>query len=58
MYSRHERKADMSAIASITFFDICMALVIIGLAERVLLAYSPASMVGRTGWLLRGDIED
>lgn len=48
----------MSAIASITFFEICMALVTIGLAERVLLGYAPASMVGRNGWLMRGDIEE
>ena len=48
----------MSAIASITFFDICMALVTICLAERVLLGYAPASMVGRNGWLMRGDIEE
>lgn len=48
----------MSAIASITFFDICMALATIGLAERVLLGYAPASMVGRNGWLMRGDIEE
>jgi hypothetical protein len=48
----------MSLIASVTFFEICMALLTIGLAERLLLGYAPASLVGRDGWLLRGDNEE
>jgi hypothetical protein len=48
----------MSLIASITFFETCMALLTIALAERVLLGYAPATMVGRDGWLIRGDIEE
>ena len=48
----------MSLIASITFFEVCMALLTIGLIERILLGYAPATMVGRNGWLIRGEIEE
>ncbi|WP_322891350.1 MULTISPECIES: hypothetical protein [unclassified Yoonia] len=48
----------MSLIASITFYEVCMALLTIGLAERILLGYAPATMVGRNGWLIRGEIEE
>ena len=48
----------MSILSSITFFEVTMALLFVGCAERVLLGYAPASMVGRNGWLLRGDIEE
>ncbi len=48
----------MSLLASITFYEVCMALLTIGMAERILLGYAPATMVGRNGWLLRGEIEE
>ncbi|SFS04301.1 hypothetical protein [Yoonia litorea] len=48
----------MSVLTSISFFEVTMALLFVGFAERVLLGYAPASMVGRQGWLLRGEIEE
>lgn len=48
----------MSLFMNVTFFDVAMALVFVGMAERVLLAYAPAEMVGRKGWLIQGDIEE
>ena len=48
----------MTVFANITFFEVAMALLFIGCAERVLLGYAPASMVGAKGWLLRGEIEE
>ncbi len=48
----------MSQFSSISFFDVTMALLFIGLAERLLLAYAPIEMVGRNGWLIRCDIEE
>ncbi len=48
----------MSLIAGITFYEVCMALLTVGLTERVLLAYAPAEMVGRNGWLIKGNIEE
>ena len=48
----------MSLIVGITFFEVCMALLMVGLTERVLLAYAPAEMVGRNGWLIKGDIDE
>jgi hypothetical protein len=35
-----------------------MALLFVGIAERLLLAYAPIEMVGRDGWLIRGDIQE
>ncbi len=48
----------MSLFTSISFFDVSMALLFIGIAERLLLAYAPIEMVGRDGWLIRCDIEE
>ena len=48
----------MSLFTNITFFEVSMALLFIGMTERVLLAYAPAEMVGRNGWLIRGEIEE
>ncbi|WP_172796266.1 hypothetical protein [Loktanella sp. 5RATIMAR09] len=48
----------MSLFANITFFEVSMALVFVGVAERLLLGYAPAEMVGAKGWLMRGDIEE
>ncbi|MEL6839168.1 MAG: hypothetical protein AAFP85_07730 [Pseudomonadota bacterium] len=48
----------MSLFAGITFYEVCMALLMVGMAERVLLAYAPVEMVGRNGWLIKGDIEE
>lgn len=48
----------MSILSSITFFEVAMALLFVGCAERVLMGYAPASLVGRNGWLLRSDIEE
>ena len=48
----------MSLLTNITFFEVSMALVFVGIAERVLLGYAPAEMVGAKGWLIRGDIDE
>ena len=56
--SRKIRKDPMSLFNSISFFEVSMALVFVGIAERVLMGYAPASMVGRDGWLLRTSIEE
>lgn len=48
----------MSLLSGITFHDVCLALLAIGLAERILLGYAPATMVGRNGWLIRGEIDE
>jgi hypothetical protein len=48
----------MSVLSAISFFDVAMALVFIGFAERLLMGYAPASMVGRNGWLLQTDQEE
>ena len=48
----------MSLFTHISFFEVSMALLFVGMTERVLLAYGPAEMVGRKGWLIRGDIEE
>ncbi|WP_296423903.1 hypothetical protein [Yoonia sp.] len=48
----------MSIFTDITFFEVCMALVTVGMAERALLAYAPIKMVGPNGWLIRADIEE
>jgi len=48
----------MLLFTSITFFEVAMALLFVGMTERVLLAYAPAEMVGRNGWLLRTDIDE
>lgn len=48
----------MSLLTNISFFEVSMALVFVGMAERILLGYAPAEMVGAKGWLIRGDIEE
>ncbi|MEM8538302.1 MAG: hypothetical protein AAGF56_10625 [Pseudomonadota bacterium] len=48
----------MSLLTDITFFEVAMALIFVGMAERVLLGYAPAEMVGAKGWLIRGDIQE
>jgi len=48
----------MALLSNITFFEVAMTLVFVGCAERVLMAYAPASMIGRDGWLLRTDITE
>ncbi|WP_439155448.1 hypothetical protein [Yoonia sp.] len=48
----------MSFLVNITFFEVCMALVTIAVAERALLAFAPIDMVGPNGWLFRGDVEE
>jgi hypothetical protein len=48
----------MSLLTSISFFDVSMALLFVGIAERLILAYAPLEMVGRDGWLIRCDIEE
>lgn len=48
----------MSLFASVTFYEVCMALLLVGMTERVLLAYAPVAMVGRNGWLINGDIDE
>ena len=48
----------MSVLADITYFEVCMALLTVGFAERALLAFAPIEMVGPNGWLIRGDVEE
>ena len=48
----------MSLFSTVTFFDVSMALVFVGFAERVLMGYAPVAMVGREGWLLRTNIDE
>ncbi len=48
----------MSLFTNITFFEVSLALLFIGMAERLLLGYAPVEMVGRNGWLIRGEIEE
>lgn len=48
----------MSLLANVSFFEVSMALIFVGIAERLLLGYAPAEMVGAKGWLIRGDIEE
>ncbi|MDP5086163.1 MAG: hypothetical protein NWQ23_12140 [Yoonia sp.] len=48
----------MPLFTDISFFEVSMALLFIGMAERLLLGYAPAEMVGSKGWLIRGDIDE
>ena len=48
----------MAFFESISFFDVAMALLFVGMAERVLLALAPTNMVGPDGWLIRNEIEE
>ena len=48
----------MSLLTNISFFEVSMSLVFVGMAERILLGYAPAEMVGAKGWLIRGDIDE
>lgn len=48
----------MSLLTNISFFEVSMALVFVGLAERLMLGYAPTEMVGAKGWLIRGDIDE
>ncbi len=48
----------MSLFLGITFYEVCMALLMVGMTERVLLAYAPVEMVGPNGWLFKGDVEE
>ncbi|SFR43502.1 hypothetical protein SAMN04488005_1915 [Yoonia tamlensis] len=48
----------MSLFSGITVYEVSMALIMVGLAERVLLAYAPIEMVGPNGWLIKGDIKE
>ncbi|PUB18800.1 hypothetical protein [Yoonia sediminilitoris] len=48
----------MTLFTDITFFEVCMALLTVGLAERALLAYAPIEMVGPNGWLIKGKVEE
>ena len=48
----------MPTLLDVTFYEVVMALIFVGLAERTLLAYAPAEMVGRRGWLIRGRFDE
>lgn len=48
----------MTLLMNISFYEVAMALLFVATTERVLLAYAPAEMVGRNGWLIRGEIEE
>jgi hypothetical protein len=51
-------ESTMSVFADITFFEVCMTLLTVGLVERFLLAYAPLEMVGPDGWLIKADIKE
>jgi len=42
----------MTLFADVTFLEICLALLTVGVAERFV-AYLPENMVGPQGWLLQ-----
>ncbi|WP_341366539.1 hypothetical protein [Yoonia sp. BS5-3] len=48
----------LTLFSGITFYEICMALLMVGMTERVLLAYAPIEMVGPDGWLLKADVQE
>ena len=48
----------MSIFQHITFYEVAMALVMVGVCERLLLAFAPIEMVGPNGWLIKADIEE
>ena len=48
----------MPLFVDVTFFEVCMALLTVGVAERALLAYAPIEMVGPNGWLIKADIKE
>ena len=43
----------MSLFADVTFMEICLTLVTLAVAERVVLPYLPDSLVGPNGLLLK-----
>lgn len=43
----------MLFIENISFLDVCLALVTIAVAERLVVQYMPEDMVGPNGWLLK-----
>jgi len=45
----------MSFIANISFLDVCTALVLVAVAERLIMQYAPDELVGPDGWLLKTD---
>jgi hypothetical protein len=46
----------MSLIAQITPLEIALALLAVGAIETLLCRFSPETMVGPDGWLLRRDL--
>ncbi len=42
----------MSLLADVTFIEVALSLVTIGVLERLAVQYLPESMVGPEGWLL------
>ena len=42
----------MTLLTDVTFMNLCLALVAVGIVER-LVAYLPEDMVGPEGWLLQ-----
>ncbi len=45
----------MALFTEITFLEVSMALLTLGLIERALLRFAPDEMVGPDGWLLQTD---
>ncbi|SEV98891.1 hypothetical protein SAMN04488515_0537 [Cognatiyoonia koreensis] len=43
----------MLFIENISFLDVCLALVTLAVAERLVVQYLPEDMVGPEGWLLK-----
>lgn len=48
----------MALFTDVTFLEVCMALLTVGIAERALLAYAPIEMVGPNGWLIKAEVEE
>ncbi len=42
----------MSFLAGITFMEVALSLVTVGIIERLAVQYLPEDMVGPNGWLL------
>ena len=50
--------SEMSFLTTVSFFEVSMALLFVGCAERIVMGYAPVSMIGRHGWLLRSEIDE
>ena len=42
----------MSVLSYITFMEVALSLIAVGIIERIAIQYLPEGMVGPNGWLL------